>query len=210
MTRWIEDICTALENLGGIAHRSDLLSEIKRIRPGPHPKTIEMTVQRTIQNYSSDSTGFRGEDLLYTVNGIGSGVWGLRSKLLLTPKASDIEEVEIPSRIRTEIYRILRDTALARKIKLLHKNQCQLCRNSVTLADGESYAEAHHIKPLGRPHNGPDVAENIIVLCPNHHVQLDFGAITLSPANIHSIHGHRIGAQYLEYHNLKIYGLSIK
>ena len=81
MPRWIDDICTALENLGGIAHRSALLEEIKRIRPGPHPQTIEMTVQRTIQNHSSDSIGVRGEDLLYTVHGIGSGVWGLRSKL---------------------------------------------------------------------------------------------------------------------------------
>lgn len=208
MNRWIDDICTALENLGGIAHRSDLLAEIKRIRAGPHPQTIEMIVQRTIQNHSSDSTGFRGEDLLYTVNGIGSGVWGLRSKLVPTPRASDIEEAETPSRIHTEIYRILRDTALARKIKLLHKNQCQLCGNSVLLANGETYAEAHHIKPLGRPHNGPDVAENIIVLCPNHHVQLDFGAVKLSREQIHSIHGHHIGAQFIDYHNFKIYGAS--
>lgn len=208
MNRWIDDICTALENLGGIAHRSDLLAEVKRIRPEPHPQTIEMTIQRTIQNHSSDATGFRGEDLLYTVNGIGSGVWGLRSKLMPTPRASDIEEVDIPSRIHTEIYRILRDTALARKIKLLHKNQCQLCGNSILLANNDTYAEAHHIKPLGRPHNGPDIAENIIVLCPNHHVQLDFGAMKLSREHIHSIHGHQIGSQFLDYHNSKIYGAS--
>jgi len=208
MKRWIDDICTALENLGGIAHRTALLAEIKRIRPGPHPQTIEMTVQRTIQNHSSDSTGFRGADLLYTVNGIGSGVWGLRSKLTPTPRASDIEETEIPDRIRTEIYRILRDTILSRKIKQLHKNQCQLCGNSVSLTNDDTYAEAHHIMPLGRPHNGPDVAENIMVLCPNHHVQLDFGAVKLVPEQIHSVHGHCISSQFLEYHNSKIYGTS--
>ncbi|WP_310447830.1 HNH endonuclease [Thiobacillus sp.] len=208
MNRWIDDICTALENLGGIAHRGDLLAEIKRIRPGPHPQSIEMTVQRTIQNHSSDSNGFRGEDLLYTVNGIGSGVWGLRSKLNPTPRASDIEEAENPDRIHTEIYRILRDTALARKIKLLHKNKCQLCGSSILLVNGETYAEAHHIKPLGRPHNGPDIAENIIVLCPNHHVQLDFGAMKLSREQIHSIHGHHIGAQFIEYHNSIIHAAS--
>lgn len=209
MPRWIDDICTALENLDGIAHRSDLLAEIKRIRPGPHPQTIEMTVQRTIQNHSSDSTGFRGEDLLYTVNGIGSGVWGLRSKLLATPRASDIEEAEIPNRVHTDIYRILRDTVLARKIKLLHKNKCQLCGNSVSLSNGNTYAEAHHIKPLGRPHNGPDIAENIIVLCPNHHVQLDFGALKLSQEKIQSIHGHHVGLQFIEYHNSEIYGAKL-
>jgi hypothetical protein len=210
MNRWIDDICTALNNLGGIAHRSDLLVEILRIRSGPHPQTIEMTVQRTIQNHSSDSNGFRGEDLLYTVNGIGSGVWGLRSMLAPTPKANDIEDAEAPSRVSSEVYRILRDTALARKIKLLHKNCCQLCGHSVLLADGNTYAEAHHIKPLGQPHNGPDVAENIIVLCPNHHVQLDYGAMKLMPEQINSIHGHKLGGQYIDYHNVKVYGDSTR
>jgi predicted restriction endonuclease len=68
------------------------------------------------------------------------------------------------------------------------------------------YAEAHHIKPLGRPHNGLDVAENIIVLCPNHHVQLDYGALKLSRETVQSIHGHYIASQYIEYHNSEIYG----
>lgn len=206
MARWIDDICTALENLGGIAHRSDLLAEVKRIRPGPHPESIEMTVQGTIENHSSDSARFGGEDLLYSVKGIGSGMWGLRSRLTATPLASDIAESEGPSRVHSEVYRILRDTELARKIKLLHKNLCQLCGNTVSLADGSTYAEAHHIRPLGRPHNGPDVAENIIVLCPNHHVQLDFGALKLAPENLRSIHGHHIGSQFIEYHNTEIYG----
>ena len=209
MARWIDDISAALANLGGIAHRSDLLAEIKRIRPGPHPESIEMIVQRTIQNHSSDSAGFRGENLLYTVNGIGSGVWGLRSRLSATPVASDIAEPETPDRVHTEVYRILRDTELARKIKLLHNNQCQLCGSTITLANGCTYAEAHHIKPLGRPHNGPDIAENIIVLCPNHHVQLDFGALPLNLDKIHSVHGHRIGEQFIEYHNAAIHGASL-
>jgi len=210
MPRWIDDICSALENLGGIAHRSDLLAEVKRIRPGPHPKSIEMTVQGAIESHSSDSARFRGTDLLYSVKGIGSGVWGLRSHLASTPLASDIAESDTPDRVHTEIYRILRDTELARKIKLLHKNLCQLCGNTLTLTDGRTYAEAHHIKPLGSPHNGPDIAENIIVLCPNHHVQLDYGALKLGRESIHSIHGHYIGSQFIEYHNAKIYGTTSK
>nr|WP_315476241.1 HNH endonuclease [uncultured Undibacterium sp.] len=208
MNRWIDDICVALQNLGGIAHRSDLLKELRRIRPEPHPKTFDETVQRTIQNHSSDSAGFGGEDLLYTVDGIGSGVWGVRSMLLSTPKASDIEEVSSPMRASTEIYRILRDTPLARKIKRLHKNKCQLCSTAVMLASGETYAEAHHIMPLGRPHNGPDIAENIIVVCPNHHVQLDYGAIPLISSSVRTSHGHQIGAEYIGYHNSHIHGTS--
>jgi predicted restriction endonuclease len=76
----------------------------------------------------------------------------------------------------------------------------------VSLADGSTYTEAHHIKPLGRPHNGPDIAENIIVLCPHHHVQLDFAALQLGREKIHSIHDHNIGSQFIKYHNSEIYG----
>jgi hypothetical protein len=50
--------------------------------------------------------------LLYSVKGIGSDVWGLRSRLTTTPLASDIAESETPRRVHTEVYRILRDTEL--------------------------------------------------------------------------------------------------
>jgi hypothetical protein len=39
------------------------------------------------------------------------------------------------------------------------------------------YAEAAHIRPLGAPHHGPDTPENILCLCPNHHVLLDHGGV---------------------------------
>lgn len=206
MNPWIDDICLALENLGGVAHRADLLKEIKRIRPAPHPESIEMIVQRTIQNHSSNSAGFRGRDLLYTVKGIGSGIWGLRSKLAKTDIASDISEPDSPDRAKTEIYRILRDTELARKLKQIHQHRCQLCGHSIALPGNKGYSEAHHIKPLGAPHNGPDVPGNIIVLCPNHHAELDFGVQRLVASSIEKLHGHTIESEYIEYHNNVIWG----
>jgi putative restriction endonuclease len=39
------------------------------------------------------------------------------------------------------------------------------------------YAEAAHIRALGTPHNGPDVLENLLCLCPNDHVRFDARAI---------------------------------
>jgi putative restriction endonuclease len=41
------------------------------------------------------------------------------------------------------------------------------------------YAEAAHIRPLGTPHNGPDTSDNILCLCPNHHVVFDHGGVTI-------------------------------
>jgi putative restriction endonuclease len=42
-----------------------------------------------------------------------------------------------------------------------------------------SYAEAAHIHPLGAPHHGPDTADNILCLCPNHHVLFDHSGVVI-------------------------------
>ena len=41
-------------------------------------------------------------------------------------------------------------------------------------------AESCHIRPVGRPHNGPDIVENILCLSPNMHALFDLGAISLT------------------------------
>src|SRR5208282_131922 len=73
-----------------------------------------------------------------------------------TPIAVDIAEP--PPRLLTEIYRVLRDTKLAFGVKQAHKYQCQICSHPpLKLSENKFYAEVHHIKPLGTPHNGLDV-----------------------------------------------------
>src|SRR5690606_19162445 len=81
---------------------------------------------------------------------------------------------DVPERIETKIQRIIRDTALSKKVKALHNYKCQLCGTTIELPNGQRYAEAHHIKPLGSPHDGPDIMGNLICLCPNHHAMLDY------------------------------------
>jgi predicted restriction endonuclease len=60
------------------------------------------------------------------------------------------------------------------------------------------------MKPLGHPHNGPDTAENIVVLCPNCHALCDNAAITLSKIAMHTDPAHHIGDEFIEYHNLLV------
>ena len=88
---------------------------------------------------------------------------------------------EPPARIRANTYRILRDTVLARRIKERYGYRCQICGGIQKIGDERQYAEAHHIRPLGHPHDGPDAEGNIIVLCPAHHVDFDYGAIAIDP-----------------------------
>jgi hypothetical protein len=114
-------------------------------------------------------------------------------------------EPPLPARIESTTQRIVRDTALALQIKKLHEYRCQLCGEVICLLDGNCYAEAHHIQPLGSPHDGPDVAGNIIILCPNHHVMCDYGAIPLDFERLRNHYDHAIGRDYIDYHNTRIY-----
>lgn len=120
-----------------------------------------------------------------------------------TPIASDFGDL-VPEKVETITYRILRDTALARNLKELHENKCQICSETITLPTG-AYSEAHHIKPLSAPHQGPDIPENILVLCPNHHVMCDYGAIKLDVTVLMVHLGHKIGDEFLKYHNENIF-----
>jgi hypothetical protein len=118
------------------------------------------------------------------------------------PLAYDLEAPPA-GRVKTTISRIIRDTQLANRVKVLHDYECQICGETMVLHDGSRYAEGHHIRPLGSPHDGPDVVENIICLCPNHHAACDLGAILL--VDLRTRREHHIGQQYIDYHNQKLY-----
>lgn len=120
---------------------------------------------------------------------------------LSCPVAEDIEEPSGPHRIAQKTYRILRDTALSQEIKEDQQHTCQFCDEPFMLSDDIPYAEAHHVKPLGKPHDGPDIRRNILCVCPNHHAQLDYGAIRLDSSKLKDI-----SAEYIKYHNTRIYG----
>jgi putative restriction endonuclease len=110
---------------------------------------------------------------------------------------------------RTEgtIQRLVRNTTSAWRIKHLHSFACQICGVRLDTPAGP-YAEAAHIRPLGTPHNGPDTEDNILCLCPNHHVLLDTGALvihadgTLSDGSgkIRELPSHAVSRNHLLYH----------
>jgi len=109
-----------------------------------------------------------------------------------------------PARIDAVVSRIVRDTALTRQLKSQYDDRCQLCGIRLEFSTGQSYSEAHHLQPLGRPHNGPDVRANIIVVCPNCHALCDHGGVTLARATLTTVKGHEIADEFVEYHNRAI------
>jgi hypothetical protein len=116
------------------------------------------------------------------------------------PAPSDAAEP--PKRVKITHTRVVRDTAVTQRVKLIHQGKCQICGEGVLLVDGTRYSEAHHIHPLGGSHKGPDVAENILCVCPNHHIELDYGVRRLDLGELQRHPAHRIDQKYIDYHNL--------
>lgn len=121
------------------------------------------------------------------------------------PLAAEFEGVEKPGRRLCQVFRTLRQTRLAVHVKTLHRNACQICGKRIQLPDGEFYSEAHHIRPLGRRHKGPDKTDNILCLCPNHHVQLDYGAIPIDLKKLRRHATHSINPDHVDYHNTRLF-----
>ena len=154
----------------------------------------------------------------------GYNIWRFRlvkiskslKQSLIQPTISIIEEEQKEYkkaiRLETIIQRIVRDTELSRTVKEMYNYECQVCRTAIQTNSG-LYAESAHIKPLGAPHNGPDVIENIICLCPNHHVRFDFGGFSILDnfeligeiGHLRVNPRHRIKMEFLRYHREHFY-----
>jgi putative restriction endonuclease len=122
------------------------------------------------------------------------------------------EQYNVAPRQETTVLRIVRDTQQARRIKELYNYQCQVCLVRLQGSAGP-YAEAAHIRPLGAPHDGPDSMDNLLCLCPNHHVLFDYGGIAIADdlallgaeGRLFVKADHRINIDHVRYHRTHYY-----
>ena len=129
------------------------------------------------------------------------------------PRTADYEP---PNRTEYTTTRPVRDTKVSAMAKKLYDHRCQLCGDRRESRDGSPYAEAHHVKPLGDEHEGPDTASNVVVLCPNHHADFDYGRLRIDPESYEVTHAfdaavdseqltvaanHELDPQFFRYHN---------
>ena len=76
--RWVDDVYQALTALGGHATLHEIYKAVEQRRKNAGrsvPKTLEATVRRTLEDRSSDSANFKGEDWFKK---IGRGEWAIR------------------------------------------------------------------------------------------------------------------------------------
>ena len=82
-------------------------------------------------------------------------------------KDTDAEEIIV----NHKTYK--RDNKTIAQLKILRDFKCQICGHSIPKKDGSKYIEAAHIIP--KHQKGRETPDNIILLCPNHHKEFDFG-----------------------------------
>lgn len=150
------------------------------------------------QSRYSPPSGFRYEglyrvDAFWVEQGRSSfTIWRFRLEQLPddTEPSSDtasllagrtLEAVVSPRRHVMSIQRIVRSSAVVQEVKAIHDHRCQVCGVCLQTGAG-AYSEAAHIRPIGRPHNGPDVKTNLLCLCPNDHVLFEPGGIFVTDA----------------------------
>ena len=113
-----------------------------------------------------------------------------------------------PGKVESYTTRIIRDTLISEKVKEIHQHQCQTCSTRIERPGG-AYAQAAYIRPLGRPHNGPDTDNNILCLCPNCHVLFDGWAFAIEDdgqligalsGSLVELEEHTVSREYLSYH----------
>jgi len=163
--------------------------------------------------YSYDGL-YTVEEVWHDVGRSGFKIW--RFRLVKIPDRITIgqevreepAEYTVPRRQEVRVSRIVRNSVRARWIKALYDHRCQICGARLECPAGP-YSEAAHIRPLGTPHDGPDTEDNILCLCPNHHVLFDNGAISI--ADDLSLNGddsdgltvhrnHQINLDHVAYH----------
>lgn len=117
-----------------------------------------------------------------------------------------------PARSTVCTIRVIRNSRVGNYVKELYNYRCQISGIALDTPHGP-YAEACHVRPVGKPHNGPDSVDNVLCLSPNMHVLFDLGAITLTDnlrimgmdGDLKSEPDHQLSIDHIRYHREHVY-----
>lgn len=112
-----------------------------------------------------------------------------------------------PERVEKLVSATIRkDTKIINALKMATGFKCQFpsCGQQIIKKNGGFYIEVAHIKPVSQ--NGQSILGNLIVLCPNHHKEFDFGDLKINEQTNSKLAGQLNGNKFeieLTYHDLK-------
>jgi HNH endonuclease len=110
-----------------------------------------------------------------------------------------------PARVEKLVSATIRkDSKIINALKKATDFKCQFpsCRQRIIKKNGGFYIEVAHIKPVS--HNGQSILGNLIVLCPNHHKEIDFGDLIINEQTNIKLAGQLNGNKFeieLTYHD---------
>lgn len=78
-----------------------------------------------------------------------------------------------PELIEVKSTTYKRDNKSVADLKIIRDFKCQICGGYVLMRDGRHYVEAAHITEKSK--KGCETPDNILILCPNHHKEFDYG-----------------------------------
>ena len=182
-----------------------------------HDNELPVRVTRGSGTAGGPARGYRYDGLYRVVRywrnrEEGRIVWRYLLDKIYEPTPTGTEPIGATVRRLITSERIVRDAGLAARIKRIYGFSCQVCGENLQSPSGP-YVEAAHVKPLGTPDDGPDIEENLLCLCPNHHKLLDTGGIVID-GDMKVIHlvnlnvigpltvgrRHRLTQEYLAWH----------
>ena len=119
-----------------------------------------------------------------------------QNEIILEIKKQNVSKQEIidelknlqpgsPQEITINYKSYKRDNKTIAQIKVLRDFKCQICSTTIRKKDGTFYIEAAHIKAKNQ--KGLETPENIILLCPNHHKEFDFGELHILSHDVNHI-----------------------
>ena len=168
----LESIKKAFVNLDGEAKYEDLYPEIKKIRLNQNlslSSQWKASVRRTIEDHSSDSANYRGNDVFQK---LGYGYWGLRdnnlkkyddgnNKITIDFDNNTIEGMLYEKKILTRE----RNHKIALECKNRDHFTCQAC----SFEYERKIVECHHLIPLSSRDVIVTDVSSLITLCPTCH-----------------------------------------
>lgn len=125
-----------------------------------------------------------------------------------------LDLVSPPDSVRYDVTRAIRETAMSRELRELYGDRCQVCGYSLEVAPGLRHSEVHHVHPLHE--GGLDTPDNMVVLCPAHHAEFDYGALCVDASGravgrgggegkrLHFEPGHALAPHNVRYGMLKL------
>lgn len=194
-----EAIIEALKQLNGHAYLKDIYIKFLEIYKESLPKNWKSNIRATIEDNSSSSDRYKnGEDLFYSVEGLGNGHWGLKNynqneETELTQEDDEFSEGKLLLRKHLQRERNIKLIEIAKKefIKKHGHLYCEICGFdfSKTYGElGENFIEAHHVKPVSTMQEDEKTkVDDIVMVCSNCHSMIHRKKPWLSAENLSKI-----------------------